>query len=53
MCRPFILRWRKSGAAGTGVKNDGFEVDDIDSRRSLVEVEIFPVGVGEDGGGST
>lgn len=50
MYRPLVLRWRKSGAAGTGVKNDGFEVDDVDSRRNFVEV---PVGVGEDGGGST
>ena len=52
MYRPLVLRWRKSGAAGTGAKNDGFEVEDVDSRRSLVEVEIFPVGVGDDGGGS-
>jgi hypothetical protein len=46
--RPLVLRWRKSGAAATGVKNDDFEVDDVDSRRNFVEV---PVGVGEDGGG--
>jgi hypothetical protein len=50
VCRPLVLRWRKSGAAGTGVKYDDFGVDDKDSRRSFVEV---PVGVGEDGGGST
>ena len=49
MYRPLVLRWRKSGAAGTGVE-DGFEVDVKDPRRNFVEV---PVGVGEDGGGST
>ena len=50
MYRPLVLRWRKSGAAGTGVEDIGFEVDDEDPRRNFVEV---PVGVGEDGGGST
>ena len=50
MYRPLVLRWRKSGATGTVVKDDGFEVDDEDPRRNFVEV---PVGVGEDGGGST
>ena len=48
MYRPLVLRCRKRGAAG--VKDDGFEVDDEDPRRNFVEV---PVGVGEDGGGST
>ena len=42
-----VLHWRKSGAAGTGVKEDGFDVDE-DPCRNFAEV---PVGVGEDGGG--